>query len=59
MFLAFFKKVFCYCFVSKKIIMKFSGCWGYKDEQDSQEISLTLRSLSVRGLDFNEIVPQT
>ena len=29
------------------------------DQQDSQEISLTLRSLSVRGLDFKEIVPQT
>ena len=39
--------------------MIFSGCWGYLDQQDSQEISLTLTSLSVRGLDFKEIVPQT
>lgn len=39
--------------------MIISGCWGYKDQQDSEEISLTLRSLSVRGLDFNEIAPQT
>lgn len=56
MFLAFFLKYFVIVLFLKKIVMIFSGCWGYKDQQDSQEITLTLRSLSVRGLDFNEIV---